>query len=366
MNKILVIEDVHYLRSDIVEILKYEGYDVRGAENGRVGIEVAQEFIPDLIVCDIMMPEMNGYDVLKTLRADPQMTMIPFIFLTAKTDRSDIREGMNQGAEDYLTKPFLSSELLGTIRARLERVDKFSEATRAKLDQLRNNISTALPHELRTPLNTILGFSDMMTMEAGQLQPEQVQEWAQHINNAAMRLYRLVENYLTYVRVEMTIRDPQRMENTRKKRTEDAAAVVEFQSMTRAHQAEREGDLQLNIAPTSALAIGEADLNKIVDEVLDNAFKFSKPGQPVIVETQADAECYTLRFRDQGVGMTQEQIDSIGAYMQFERFIREQQGAGLGLVIVRQLAHIHGGSMSIESQPEQGTTVIVQLPYANG
>ena len=112
MKKILVVEDEQSLRKDIIEMLTYEGFDVIGAENGRVGIEEAQRHLPDLIICDIMMPEINGYDVLAELRKEGKTATIPFIFLTARTDKLDRRQGMEQGADDYLTKPFAIRELL--------------------------------------------------------------------------------------------------------------------------------------------------------------------------------------------------------------------------------------------------------------
>jgi two-component system, sensor histidine kinase and response regulator len=364
MTKILVIEDVHYLRNDVVEMLRYEGFDVRGAENGRVGVDVARDFMPHLIICDIMMPELDGYGVLDTLRADDKTSTIPFIFLTAKTDRVDIRNGMNRGAEDYLTKPFLTNELLDTIRARLSRVDTFEEATKRKLDELRTNITTALPHELRTPLNTIIGFSDMMMLEAGNMKAEHTAEWAKHINQAALRLYRLVENYLTYVRIESIARDTEKSLSLRHKRTEDPNTVIEFQAMSRAQQVSRENDLVLKLAQSEAVTIGESDLNKVIDELLDNAFRFSTEGQKVTLEGEVDGDYYVMRISDQGRGMTEEQINTIGAYMQFERWFYEQQGIGLGLVIARRLVEIHGGKFEIESEPKVGTTVTFRLPFA--
>lgn len=115
MTKILVIEDEHSLRKDIMEMLSFEGYALVGAENGLVGIQEARKHLPDLIICDIMMPELDGYDVLDELRRDPQTAAIPFIFLTARTDKIDRRHGMEQGADDYLTKPFSVGDLLNTI-----------------------------------------------------------------------------------------------------------------------------------------------------------------------------------------------------------------------------------------------------------
>ncbi len=121
MNKILVVEDQPQMRKNLVTILVMENFDVISAENGRIGIELAQRQLPDLILCDVMMPDLDGYGVLKALREVPATADIPFIFLTAKGDKTDVRAGMNLGADDYLTKPVVREDLLAAIAARLER-----------------------------------------------------------------------------------------------------------------------------------------------------------------------------------------------------------------------------------------------------
>ena len=120
-KKILVIEDNPHMRENISEILELADYQVFSAENGKVGVEMAQKFIPDIIICDIMMPELNGYGVLHLLGKKDSTSRIPFIFLTAKTDRDDLRKGMNLGADDYITKPFDEADLLDAIESRLKR-----------------------------------------------------------------------------------------------------------------------------------------------------------------------------------------------------------------------------------------------------
>lgn len=125
MKRILVIEDNDDMRDNIAEILELANYDVKVAENGKVGVDKAKSSNPDLIICDIMMPELDGYGVLYLLSRDPQTSSIPFIFLTAKADKSEQRKGMNLGADDYLTKPFEEMELLSAIEGRLQRSEKF-------------------------------------------------------------------------------------------------------------------------------------------------------------------------------------------------------------------------------------------------
>jgi DNA-binding NarL/FixJ family response regulator len=121
VKKILVIEDEPEMRRNLMTILRLEKFQVIGAENGRTGVEQAKREKPDLILCDVMMPELNGHGVLEALRADADMVTIPFIFLTAKGEKNDVRSGMNLGADDYLTKPVLKADLLNAITARLER-----------------------------------------------------------------------------------------------------------------------------------------------------------------------------------------------------------------------------------------------------
>ena len=121
MKKILIIEDNTEVRENTAEILELAQYDVRTAKNGKEGVEIANKEKPDLIICDIMMPVLDGYGVLHLLGKQSETATIPFIFLTAKTERADIRKGMEMGADDYLTKPFDDIELLNAIESRFRR-----------------------------------------------------------------------------------------------------------------------------------------------------------------------------------------------------------------------------------------------------
>src|SRR5579859_1770313 len=121
MKKILLIEDNLDIRENTSEILSLANYEVFTAENGKDGVKIVKEKTPDLIICDIMMPELDGYGVLHILNKDPETAQIPFIFLTAKTEKSDIRKGMDLGADDYLTKPFDETQLLNAVEARLRK-----------------------------------------------------------------------------------------------------------------------------------------------------------------------------------------------------------------------------------------------------
>lgn len=121
MKRILVIEDEPEMRRNITALLRHKGYEPLAAENGRLGVEMARREKPDLILCDVMMPELDGYGVLRELQGDGQLAVIPFIFLTARGEKEDLRSGMNLGADDYLTKPVANNDLVQAIEARLSR-----------------------------------------------------------------------------------------------------------------------------------------------------------------------------------------------------------------------------------------------------
>jgi len=360
VTKILVIEDEHSLRKDIMEMLSFEGYTMLGAENGLVGIEEARKHLPDLIVCDIMMPELDGYDVLDELRRDTQTAAIPFIFLTARTDKMDRRHGMELGADDFLTKPFSVSDLLKTISARLKRREDIERVTEQRMEELRGNIILSMPHELRTPLTIILGFSDLLLGEDNP-KSDQIRDMAQHINKAAVRLYHLIENYLIYAQLETSASDMEFLNMLRGSVTSHPRVVIEDQAIQKSQTYNREADLKLDIAEVAGVVVLEEYLKKMIAEVVDNAFKFSERGTPVYVVGSRHDERYMLQITNYGRGMTAQQIRDVGAYMQFGRMLHEQQGSGLGLVIARRVAELHGAEISIESIPDHQTTVTLNL-----
>ena len=146
MKKILVIEDEAETRDNLVLMLEMEGFKPCSAPNGRAGVEVAKRELPDVILCDVSMPELDGHGVLEALRADATTVSIPFIFLTAKGDKKDLRIGMNLGADDYLTKPASAEEVLSAINARLDRHNEKEQAAMAKVE-LKPNFDSAKPLE---------------------------------------------------------------------------------------------------------------------------------------------------------------------------------------------------------------------------
>lgn len=360
MTKILVIEDELAIRENILELLETQDFEAIGAENGRLGVQMATEQRPDLILCDVMMPELDGYDVLAALRSEPSTMTIPFIFLTARADKSDTRKGMELGADDYLTKPCKASELLRAVETRLEKQAAVDRQAQKKLDDLRVNITHSLPHELRTPLNGIMGLSNLLLEDLDSLELSEIREMVEQIHTSSERLYRLIQNFLLYAQLELVATNPERIQALRNCQVSTVQELIANQATQQARAANREADLQLKLQDSSVL-IAANRLKKLVEELVDNAFKFSAPGTPVTVTTVVNRNNFILTVSDKGRGMTAEQIAEIGGYMQFERKLYEQQGTGLGLTLSKRIAELHGGKLTIESIPNQHTTVRVSL-----
>jgi len=365
MKRILIIEDEPEMRRNLATILRLEHFEPVAAENGRVGIELARRERPDLILCDVMMPELDGYEVLQALRSDPATVTTPFIFLTARGEKPDIRAGMNLGADDYLAKPFTAAQLYSAVEARLKKNQALRENAERKLADLRTNLSLALPHEMITPLNGIFGLAQILSTDAESLTPAEVAEYGSNILESAERLHRTVQNFLLYGQLEMQASDPSSIATMRSKQSDGLRAIIECRARHHAARFARPSDLQLEVVDGS-VAVAQALFTKLLDELVENAFKFSAAGRPVRVAGALADGHYTLTVTDQGAGMDPAQVAQIGAYTQFNRKEKEQQGTGLGLTLARRITELHGGQFTLQSQRGTGTAVSVQLPEYKG
>lgn len=361
MTRILVIEDTQGVREEIVDILGFEGFDVRQSANGRLGYEAALAEPPDLVVCDLMMPELDGYGTLAALRAHPTTATVPVLFLTARADRPDMRRAMELGADDYLTKPFSADDLLKAITAVLAKRKQVKEHAETELSTLRTELARALPHELRTPLQCIVGYADLLRDPQGLRSFEEVAEMGGRILEAARRLERMTENFLFYAQLNMTKDAPMRPHPTGA--THDCAAVTDELATMHAVACGRAADLHLDLAPVGC-GLLPRHFAKLVEELVDNAFKFSSAGSAVEVTVAATPSGVRLTVHDRGRGMEPEQIARIGAYVQFDRGFHEQQGCGLGLGIAQRITALWEGTLAIERVEDGGTRVVVDLPAA--
>jgi signal transduction histidine kinase len=246
------------------------------------------------------------------------------------------------------------------VGARLDKQAELQRLSERKLDELRGNLTLALPHELRTPLNGIMGLAHLMTEDYAHMPPEEILESSRFIYDSALRLHRLIENFLVYSQIELMASEAKTIEVPDSIRPVAVQDLIPSLARKVAGRHKREGDLLLKIENANLLVPSE-NLAKIVEELVDNAFKFSDPGKPVLVATETQTGNFFFTVADKGRGMSSEQIARIGPHIQFERKTFEQQGGGLGLFIAKRITELLGGQFLLDSRPPHGTTVKVSF-----
>lgn len=379
--RILIVDDEPNNLEVLSNLLDKKGYTILLASDGAKGVQCAASDQPDLILLDVIMPEIDGFETCRQLKANGKTKDIPVIFMTALAETVDKVKGFECGAIDYITKPIDPEEVLARINTHLsmqklyknlqmenqELLEKHTAVSK-QMEDLRLNLSRILPHEFRTPLNGILGFSEFLTSFTPDRlpKPDEIFNMQTAIHNNALRLKQIIENYLLYADLRLMEYEPERsrQEMWQAERLFSPKALIASVALVKAEKVQRKEDLRLDLVDTK-VRISEKGLQKIVEELVDNALKFSEPGTPIQVTTEVNSHQWILKITDQGRGMTIEQIANIEAYMQFERDYYEQQGLGLGLIIARLLARLNHGELIIESLPKQGTTVKVVFSTLN-
>jgi len=357
--KILIIEDQADIRATLQDILELNGHTVLAAEDGVQGLKRMDEN-PEFIFCDIAMPNLDGPGVLAAVKRMPAVCEVPFVFLTAKAERSDRRAGMALGVDDYITKPFTERDILDAIYARTSRQHSIRERFEKVADVHRRESQALWAHELLTPLNAVLGSVLMLEQEADTIDRGDLKEILAAIHAGAKRQERLSRQLIRYFELEQ-------LKGSRGSAVAghcEVAVPIASGCARAARKVGRSEDVRAAIGP------GEVDLHPdfiayAVYEVVDNALRFSEPGAKVQVDGAARLGRYRISILDQGAGMTPAQRAQVGAFTQFERKRHEQQGLGLGLAIARSTAELAGGELLLEDGPGgRGLRVVFDLPTA--
>ncbi|MFP4323682.1 MAG: response regulator [Anaerolineales bacterium] len=357
---ILVVEDDAHLMEGVREILELDEYHVLTASSGLHGLEILKnmERVPDLIVSDIMMPHMDGYQFFEAVRNDTAWVGIPFIFLTAKGEKADIRLGKSMGVDDYVTKPFSAEDLLVAVSSKLERQRQLQSVFSAQLADMKWRILTILNHEFRTPLTYVIAYADMLNRDADEMSLAELGEFLRGVNSGADRLRRLIENFILLVELETG--EIQITYDWRKRPLEDYESIIQNAIKHAEHQiSEKHQIVETYIAPNLPIVTGDAEyLSAALARLVDNASKFSPPESAIEVSVAHDDNGQvTFSVTDQGRGIPQHELGLIfDSFYQINRKQYEDQGAGSGLAIVHGIARIHRAEISIRSEPGHGST----------
>lgn len=374
---ILLVEDNESIRTGIHDLLEMAdfGYDatVYSAEHGLAALDILQQekVTPTLIISDVMMPKMNGYEFLEQVRAQPQWRTIPFIFVTAKGEKEDKRKGKLSDADLYITKPFVINELLQLVQTQLDRKVQDEEFEDALAGSLKKNLLQILNHEFRTPLTYVTAYYEMLSASVEQYQDGQdYSEYLRGIRAGNIRLTRLVEDFI----LVMSLRSGEAAELFAR----EAGLVDNLPELIDAAVIVKQWDTDqwrvdvINEVPAALPPIwGDvASLQSILKRLLDNAIKFTgarfkrlpERGK-VVITAVADEDEVRIAIEDQGMGIPTQALEHIfDLFEQHDRNVMEQQGTGMGLVIVDGLVKMHNGRIDIDSTVGAGSIFTIVLP----
>ena len=360
-EQILIVEDDAAMANGIRDVLEMAEYKVRVAGNGQQALNILETFTPDLIISDIMMPEMDGFEFLERVRVRVDWILIPFIFLTAKGQRTDIRAGKQLGADDYLVKSTDLEDLLVVVRAKLDRAASLSQRSQAEIAQLKNNILNTLSHEFRTPLTYITGYVDLL--QDGGWSVEDLQRFLSRIKGGSTRLNHLVEDFLLLVRFGT---NDMKQAYDMDKAPFNAWSSMIARALERLREKAERRSVEIVSEAQPDLPMVEAHpdyLEDIVMRLVDNAIKFSKPGGTVSIWVAAENDRVCLHVTDHGIGIAvAEQPKLFDKFHQINREKIEQQGAGIGLAITKGFVELHHGEIACTSEEGVGSEFVVCLP----
>ncbi len=368
-SRVLVVEDDTHLLEGIRTVLELDGYAVETAENGKQALDLlhSDHPLPELIVSDIMMPLMSGIELLSEVRKQREWVKIPFIFLTARSERSDVQRGKQLGVDDYLIKPFDAPDLLIAVEARIKRQKAINEVASGEMIDLKQRILAILNHEFRTPLTFIVAYADMLNnAQSYSLTNQEILSFLKGVNSGAVRLRRLVENFIQLVEVESGDAgrnyEMRRAPIDRLQTVLDEAAKDSFLDGV-------QHTLTVEIEPDLPVFIADAIyLKSALVQLLDNAIKFSSPDQPILLTALSDSlpdgtPAIRITVQDNGRGITPAERERIWeSFYQINRKYYEDQGTGSGLAIVRAIAELHGGAVDLTSALGLGSKFSILLP----
>ncbi len=343
-------------------------------------LRAVQQSAPDLIISDVMMPGLDGFQLLKTLRSDPRLSNIPIILLSARAGEEATIEGLEAGADDYLVKPFSARELLARVSAHMELAFIRSEMA-AQIQQhaeeserlyheaqeaisLRDELLAVVSHDLKNPLTTVMGFTQLLQNTVKRIdlpEKERVMDGISRISATATRMNRLIDELLDIAYLQMG--KPLDLDESEIDLVKLAQqAVVAYSQTSQRHQFFYETGLPELIGHWDG-----ARLERVLGNLLSNAIKYSPAGGAITVsvsrEETGDGAWAMYSVADQGIGIPASDLPQV-----FDRFhrgknvVRQIKGSGIGLASARHIIEQHRGSISVSSQEGAGSIFTIRLP----
>lgn len=370
-SRILVVDDITKNLQVVGTVLRNQGYKVMAAASGAEALKCVRTQLPDLILLDLMMPEMDGLEVCRRLKSDSTTSQVPVIFLTASNEMEHLVNGFEVGAVDYVTKPFNPPELLARVRTHLEL--KHARERLREMNEEKNEFMGIAAHDLRNPLGAITGYAEILIEEMESLQPSvpepgaravrEAGECAGRIRETSRRMAEMVQNLLDANRIE---RGEMQLNLAPLDLSQTVAAVLETQR-PRAVAKQQTLHWQNEVGAVSVLADATV-LTQVIENLISNAVKYSPAGKNIFVRLRRLQEGTLCEVQDEGPGLSAE--DQKKLFGKFARLSSKPTGGenstGLGLSIVKKMVEAMNGRVWCESELGRGATFIVEFPTTSG
>lgn len=355
---ILVVDDEPTARMTVEALLMPEGYELHFASSAIEMLEVVNSIKPDVILLDVMMPGMTGFEACRRLKADAKLRHVPIILLTALADVVNLVKGLEAGADEFLSKPVNGSELRARVRSMLRIKQQYDDLQ--AMVKVREELTHMTVHDLRTPLSTVGLYADLVRRHL--LQPEKVESLADTISSQVNRLQGLVNEILIMAKNEGG-------QLALSQQPVDVCAFLQKVQCDHIASAELK-DVSLVVESAENLPTVDLDValfRRVIDNLLSNAFKFTPTGSRVVVTVAAcaDSDIPHLKFTvgDEGSGIPLEHRERV-----FDRFavveMKDQDvpQLGLGLAFCKMVVDAHGGNIFVESNEPQGARFVMCMP----
>lgn len=358
VNKILIVDDIPENIKVLGAILRRQGYEVEFALNGTDAISWIKEKSFDLILLDIMMPGMDGYEVCRQIKENPAWANIPVIFLTAKSDTDSIVKGLRTGAVDYILKPFNTDELLMRVNTHLTIVNQHRELE--ELSLAREKFFSILAHDLATPYHTLIGFTDLLHRSFYDLSDEERIQYVELIHEGAKSGFKLLTGLLEWARANMR----KVSFNPRPISVQELFKTIgEFSTVSL-----RQKDIKLEVENCDDIVVlADLEMVKIIlRNLINNAIKFTPYGGRICVSARVQMNMAEIEIRDSGLGMDEETMNNL---FRLDKSTASQgtngeTGAGLGLILCKDFVTSHRGKIWAKSMPGNGSSFFFTLPLS--
>ena len=356
---ILIVDDTTKNIQVLGNMLYSKGYNISVATSGKEALESVKAKTPDLILLDIQMPEMDGFEVCKNLKSDPSTKEIPVIFLTAVTEPEKIVHGFELGAVDYITKPLNPAELFMRVATHIE-----IKESRTKLEELnatKDKFFKIIAHDLRNPFAGIMGLSEIMEnalKDSERLNESTFLQYSQLIFSSAKSALSLIENLAHWAKSQTgeIVVSPRNLSFN--KLLCSTIPIVTSNAFNKNITIER------NLTDQDTVFADEALSNTIVRNLLTNAIKFTHPGGKIIVSTKIEGDFLEISISDTGIGISPKNLSKI--FRIDSKFSSlgtdKEKGTGLGLILCQEFVEIQGGTIRVESELGKGSTFTFTLP----